>query len=83
VARKRILIALVLAGAAIMGTGAFVFQSREPSWHGRTLSAWLNDFDADKMEKREQAAQALRQIGSNAVAAGLVPWQRGLSPGVS
>jgi len=67
VARKRILIALVLAGAAIMAVGAVVFRSREPSWHGRTLSAWLNDFDADKMEKREQAAYALGQIGSNAV----------------
>ena len=50
-----------------MAVGAVVFRSREPSWHGRTLSAWLNDFDADKMEKREQAAQALSHIGSNAV----------------
>jgi hypothetical protein len=67
VANKRVLITLVLAGVAIMAMGVLTFRCKEPMWHGRSLSAWLNDFDADKMEKRELAAQALRQIGSNAV----------------
>jgi hypothetical protein len=67
VAKKRILIALALAGVAIMALGALVFRSSEPTWNGRTLGAWLNDFDADKVEKREQAAVAVSQIGSNAV----------------
>ena len=66
-ANKRIVIGLVLAGAAIAAHGAVVFRSKEPTWHGRTLRAWLNEIDWGNAEKRAQAADAVSHIGSNAV----------------
>ena len=65
--KKRILIAFLLVGLGILAIGTTAFWSSEPTWRGRTLSAWLDDFDADKVEKREGAAEAIRHIGSNAV----------------
>jgi hypothetical protein len=61
------LIAVVLLALAALVACILVFPDREPAWQGRTLSAWLRDFDADKPESRASAADALRQIGTNAL----------------
>ena len=64
---RRMLIAVVLLALAALVACVLVFPDREPAWQGRTLSAWLRDFDADKPESRASAADAIRQIGTNAL----------------
>ena len=64
---RRKLIAVVLLAFAALVVCVLVFQNREPAWQGRTLSAWLRDFDADRPETRASAADAIRQIGTNAL----------------
>jgi hypothetical protein len=63
--RKQIAVVLLALGALV--ACVLVLPNREPAWQGRTLSAWLRDFDADKLESRASAAEAIRQIGTNAV----------------
>jgi hypothetical protein len=65
--KRRKLIAVVLLALAAVVACVFVLPDREPAWQGKTLGAWLRDFDADKPESRVSAAEALRQIGTNAV----------------
>ena len=64
--KRRKLIAVVLLALAALAACVLVFPDREPAWQGRTLSAWLRDFNADKPESRASAADAIRQIGTNA-----------------
>jgi hypothetical protein len=55
-------IALVLGGVlAALVLGAILFQ--EPSWQGRTASAWMKEFDGNSA----QAFEAMRQMGSKAL----------------
>ena len=65
--KRRALIVVAMAAIAALAIGVLAFNTKEPAWNGRRLGAWLNDFDADKPEKRLQAAEAVSQIGSNAV----------------
>jgi hypothetical protein len=65
--KRRKLIAVVLLALAALVACVLVFPDREPAWQGRTLGAWLRDFDADKPESRASAADAIRQIGTNAL----------------
>ena len=65
--KRRKLIAIVLHALAALVACVLVFRDRDPAWQGRTLSAWLRDFDADKPESRASAADAIRQIGTNAL----------------
>jgi hypothetical protein len=64
---RRKLITVVLFALAALVVCVLVFQNREPAWQGRTLGAWLRDFDADRPETRASAADAIRQIGTNAL----------------
>ena len=65
--KRRKLIAVVLLSLAALVVYVLVLPGRQPVCQGRTLSAWLRDFDADKPESRANAADAIRQIGTNAV----------------
>ena len=65
--KRHALMAVAVAVVAVLSIGIAVFNSMEPRWKGRSLGSWLNDFQADKPEKRLQAAEAIRQMGSNAV----------------
>ena len=65
--KRRKLIAVVLLSLAALDVCVLVLPDREPAWQGRTLGAWLRDFDADKPEVRASAADAIRQIGTNAL----------------
>lgn len=53
----------------VAGTAAFVLVAtmREPRFQGRSLTAWLRDFESDRPEARWRAAEAVRQVGTNAV----------------
>lgn len=64
---RRKLITVVLLAFAALVVCVLVFRDREPAWQGRTLGAWLRDFEADKPESRASAADAIRQIGTNAL----------------
>jgi hypothetical protein len=64
---RRKLIAVVLFALAALIACVLVLRDRQPFWQGRTLGAWLRDFDADKPESRASAADAIRQIGTNSV----------------
>ena len=61
------LIAVAVAALAVLGIAIAVFNSMGPIWKSRSLGSWLNDFSADKLEQRLQAAEAIRQIGPKAV----------------
>jgi len=65
--KRRKPIAVVLLALAALVVCVLVLPNREPAWQERTLSAWLGDFDADKPETRVSAAEAIRQIGTNAL----------------
>jgi hypothetical protein len=66
--KKRLtLIAVAVAALAVLGVVIAIFNSIGPIWKGRSLGSWLNDFSADKLEQRLQAAEAIRQIGPKAV----------------
>ena len=65
--KRRKLIAVVLLALAALVACVLVLPDREPTWQGRTLGAWLRDFDADKPEIRASAVDAIRQIGTNAL----------------
>ena len=65
--KRRKLIAVVLLALAALVACVLVFRDREPAWQGRTLGAWLRDLDADKPESQARAADAIRQIGTNAL----------------
>ena len=64
--KRRKLIAVVLLALAALVACVLVLPEREPAWQGRTFGAWLRDFDADEPEVRASAANAIRQIGTNA-----------------
>lgn len=57
--KRRKLIAVVVVALAALVACFLVFQNREPTWQGRTLGAWLRDFDADKPEIRARTANAI------------------------
>ncbi len=52
------------------GALVWVVFPREPSWHDRSLSSWLKDFDTVRPAASQAAADdALRHIGANALPA--------------
>lgn len=53
--------------APVLGLVAVLAWPREPSYHGRGLSAWLRNFGADQIERRAEAADAVKHIGPKAV----------------
>src|ERR1022692_539786 len=64
--RHKLLLMVVLAGGFV-AVGGYLAWAREPTYGGRGLSAWLRDFDSEKMERRVSAADAVRHIGQKAV----------------
>jgi hypothetical protein len=62
---KILLIVALVAGVGAMA-GYWVWP-HEPSCRGRGLSAWLRDFGADQIERRAEAADAVKHIGPKAV----------------
>src|SRR2546422_518176 len=55
----------LLSHAAV---GETVRAADDPVYQGKTLSAWIKDFDPDKEFKIRQAAeQAIKTIGTNAI----------------
>ena len=65
--KRRKLIAVVLLSLVALVVYVLVLPGRQPAWQGRTLSAWLRDFDADKPEVRASATDAIRLTGTNAL----------------
>jgi hypothetical protein len=53
---------VVLAGLAI-----YFFLPQEPRYNGKKLSTWLREFEAEQMDRRAAAAEAVRHIGPDAV----------------
>jgi len=65
--RPIILAAFLLAAAA---TGLWVcWPPPEPSYHGKRLRQWLDDFDGSGSPKEAVAKDAIRQMGSQALPA--------------
>ncbi|MBI3852189.1 MAG: HEAT repeat domain-containing protein [Verrucomicrobia bacterium] len=69
--RRRIIFVILLA-IAIAGVAVYLRQPLEPVYQGRRLSAWLRDFQIrtskyHESEQDEKAAEAIRQIGTNAI----------------
>ena len=69
--RKRVALALLIAGAALL-LWAFLPSKDEPRYEGRKLSEWLADYDANP-RTGTAATFAVRQIGTNALPC-LVDW---------
>jgi hypothetical protein len=49
----------------VAGLGLRSFLEREPSYEGKVLSTWLQDFDLESVRPPEKAKQAVRTIGTN------------------
>src|SRR5262245_35100523 len=65
---RRVRIAAILVGALLASIALFLAtRPREPSYHGKTLSAWLKDFDTFDEKKRAEAEAAIRAMGPKAV----------------
>ncbi len=70
--RKRI-VWLILLAAVMAGFSVCVWHSREPVYQGKRLSKWLEEIDPNELDDQEVpsnstlAAEAVRQIGTNAV----------------
>ena len=88
--RKRALVALVACGVVI-GMVAFLSRDTGPSYHGKTLKQWMNQycwpdnptvadlhprkvFFEDREARQNEAADAVRHIGTNAIPA-LLDWE--------
>jgi HEAT repeat protein len=69
------IIGAVLALAILAALSIFIFQSREPSYEGKSLSNWLQDWDnsfgspglAFPSDRVATAENAIRQMGSRSV----------------
>ncbi|EEF62272.1 hypothetical protein [Pedosphaera parvula] len=59
----------ILIASLLLGVGIYFlfFFSREPSYHGRKLSAWMEDLQAEQPETKSAAKAAIRNIGTKAV----------------
>jgi hypothetical protein len=67
--RKRLRIALAIVGLAILGwLGWKTLRSPEPSYQGKRLSEWLDEYNhAGGMDKTESASEAIRAMGTNSL----------------
>lgn len=66
--RNELKIAVGVLGIVILGIGFWWFlTSREPRYQGKPLHIWLADFDLSGSRQPEAAAEALRNMGTNAV----------------
>ena len=59
--------ASVSLAIAISAVSIHSLLQREPSYDGRTLSQWLEDFDLGAANRCERAADAIDEIGTNAI----------------
>ena len=70
---KRWKLIVILFVAALAGTVAVIFltRPREPSWHGKTLTEWLEDFHNEKyislLHYEGEERTAIAAMGTNAV----------------
>lgn len=64
--RSRTTLAIVIV-SILGGLAQPTLLAREPSYQGKRLSDWMNDFEADKPEVRQEARDAIRKIGTNAL----------------
>ena len=60
-------IVAVLGMVCMCTVVAYLAWPREPGYQGRKLSSWLRDFEAEQLEKRAIAADAVKHIGPRAV----------------
>ena len=64
---KRLRLILILLAVILLGCVALLFIGpTEPSYHGKTLTKWLAQAEASNTWD-EESAQAIRQIGTNAI----------------
>jgi HEAT repeat protein len=53
--------------AFLCGFAWVVLKPREPSYNGKTLTEWIDDLDSKESLGREEAAEAIHHIGTNAL----------------
>ena len=80
--KRRRLILLFVCGAVAFVVACFLIRQREPSYHGVSLTAWLCAYDslattgrAPSPQQKQEAAEAVRHIGTNALPC-LLKWMR-------
>lgn len=65
---RRRLAVLSFGLVVVLAVGAFfALRGREPSFEGKSLSAWLADLGSDDEEQRALAREAVREIGAPAL----------------
>jgi HEAT repeat protein len=67
--KKRFRLAVAVVGVAIVGLLiAEVLRLRQPSYHGKTLDEWLDEYNqAGDMSKIGPASEAIRAMGTNSL----------------
>jgi HEAT repeat protein len=63
----KLTVVLVLAVFLAVGLASLLLAPKEPSYQGRGLSSWLDEWARAYDDPRNEAATAIRGIGSNAV----------------
>jgi hypothetical protein len=69
VSRSKRVLLLLLAGGAVWALVAIITREREPSYLGKPLRAWLREatYGVGDAGSHDQAIQAIRHMGTNAV----------------
>jgi hypothetical protein len=67
--RKRLRIAFAMVSLAILGwLGWHALRPPEPSYQGRRLSEWLDEYNqAGRLDKTESVSEAIRAMGTNSL----------------
>src|SRR6266478_5530398 len=72
--RRRVYLILGVVGVVLAGVLLVVFsREREPEYGGKRLSEWVEEFPSGFSVETQQARQAVRHIGTNALPF-LVEW---------
>jgi len=65
--RGRVIVATVLVAIIVAGGVAYSLRSSEPIYQGRRLSAWLQDVGSAYPVEANQAREAVKEMGTNAL----------------
>src|SRR6266581_685504 len=63
------IVLLFLVGVLGIGVAWRVLPAREPIYHGKPLSAWLEDLNSTSLYTQDTAKAAIRDMGTSAVPA--------------
>ena len=65
--RSRVIVAAVLAAIVFAGVAAYALRPQEAAYQGKRLSAWLRVVGSPNLVEANQAREAVKEMGTNAL----------------